>query len=439
MEQSTTLLLGLPGVAVARVERREDGARMVHVVTAGEHAGVCRECGVVSTSCKQLVTTRPRDIPCGMDAVELLWHKRRWRCRHPDCPRRTFTDSVPQVPVRRRTTGRLRAAAAHAVAGNRSVAEVAAEHRLGWSTVQACVDEYTDQVLSEPAPTPVLGIDETRRGRPRWTFDQVLGKWLRVDRWDTGFVDLRGEQGLLGQAEGRTSGTVIGWLGLRSQAFRDAIRYVVIDPAASYRAAITPALLPNAQLVVDHFHLVKLANDTVTAVRRRITWELRNRRGRKVDPEWAHRRRLLTGRERLRPKAFAAMWNELLAHDPSGQILAAWIAKEELRTLLACARQQAAPHVIRARLHDFYAWCASTDIPEVHRLATTIDTWWPQTLLFLRTGLTNARTEGINRVIKNVGRRACGFRNPTNHRRRVRLVCTRRHRRESATNRLVPC
>ena len=140
-------------------------------------------------------------------------------------------------------------------------------------------------VLGEPEPTPVLGLDETRRGKPRWEHDSVTGRWHRVDRWDTGFVDLHGDQGLLGQAEGRTTATVTGWLALRSQAFRDAIRYVVIDPAASYRAAITTDLLPNAQLVVDHFHLVKLANDAVTGVRRRVTWELRNRRGRKVDPE----------------------------------------------------------------------------------------------------------------------------------------------------------
>jgi hypothetical protein len=48
-----------------------------------------------------------------------------------------------------------------------------------------------------------------------------------------------------------------------------------------------PGLLPNAKLVVDHFHLVKLANDAVTKVRRRVTWELRDRRGRELDPEWA--------------------------------------------------------------------------------------------------------------------------------------------------------
>lgn len=439
MEQGTTLLLGLPGVRVWRVERRSGGTRVVHVVTADPAAAACPGCGVVSASGKQKVVTRPRDIPYGADAVELVWHKQRWRCRHDDCPIESFTESVPQVPPRRRTTSRLRQAAAQAVASNRSVAEVAAEHRLGWGTVQACVDELADQVLTEPEPTPVLGIDETRRGKPRWEQDQVTGRWARTDRWDTGFVDLAGEQGLLGQASGRTSTTVTDWLTTRSLEFRQAVRYVVIDPAAAYRAAITTDLLPNAALVVDHFHLVKLANDTVTTVRRRVTWHLRNRRGRKLDPEWANRRRLLTGWERLRPNALAKMWRDLQDHDPTGQILAAWIAKEELRTLLASAAQHAAPHVIRQRLHNFYAWCASTNIPEVHRLAATIETWWPQTLLFLQTRLTNARTEGINRVIKDVGRRACGFRNPANHRRRVRLVCTRRQRRTPAMNRLKPC
>lgn len=68
----------------------------------------------------------------------------------------------------------------------------------------------------------------------------------------------------------------------RTPAFRDAVRYVVIDPAAAYRAAMTPALRPNAQLVVDHSYLVKSATDVVTQVRRRVTWDLRNRPGRKV-------------------------------------------------------------------------------------------------------------------------------------------------------------
>lgn len=93
---------------------------------------------------------------------------------------------------------------------------------------------------------------------------------------------------------------------------------------------------------------------------------------------------------------------------------------------------------MRARLGDFYSWCASADIPELHRLASTVENWWPEIERFIDTGLTNARTEGINRVIKDVGRRACGFRNPDNHRRRVRFHCTRQSRRVPARTAAVP-
>jgi transposase len=126
----------------------------------------------------------------------------------------------------------------------------------------------------------VLGVDETRRGRPRWMRSVADGRWVRIDPYDTGFVDLAGVQGLLGQVEGRTSSCVIDWLTARTPQFRTAIRYVAIDPAAVYAKAIRAhdengeLLLPNAILVVDHFHLVKLANDGLTKVRRRVIWEI---------------------------------------------------------------------------------------------------------------------------------------------------------------------
>ncbi len=157
---------------------------------------------------------------------------------------------------------------------------------------------------------------------------------------------------LLGQREGRTGAAVIDWLAAQSAEFRAAVKFVAIDPAAVYATAIrTCGLLPTVAVVVDHFHLVKLANDAVTKVRRRVTWELRERRGRKLDPEWANRRRLLRARERLSPKSFATMWNAIIAEDPSGQILSAWIAKEELRTLLCTVRLGGDPHLTRHRLH----------------------------------------------------------------------------------------
>lgn len=159
----------------------------------------------------------------------------------------------------------------------------------------------------------------------------------RVNRWHTGFVDLDSAGGLLGQVEGRCSRDATAWFDARSQRWRHSVRFVAIDPSAAYAAAVRSAL-PHVQLVVDHLHLVQLADDTVTKVRRRVTWENRGRCGHKVDPEWANRRRLLTARERLREASFARMSNDALDGDPSSQVLKARIAKEELRALLAAAR-----------------------------------------------------------------------------------------------------
>ncbi|MEV0969679.1 transposase [Microtetraspora glauca] len=40
--------------------------------------------------------------------------------------------------------------------------------------------------------------------------------------------------------------------------------------------------------------------------------------------------------------------------------------------------------------------------PELERPATTVQTWWPEICAFIRTGITNASSEGTNRVIKTV-------------------------------------
>ena len=436
MSDGTTLLFGLPGVRVERVERCADGTRVVHVVTAEETAAACPSCGVLSTSVKARVITSPKDIPYGLGRILVRWHKTRWRCREDYCDRGSFAEAIAQVPARSRTTVRLRTAIGAAIGdAARSVSEVADSHGVSWPTAHRAFVAHAEALLAEPQPTPLLGIDETRRGKPRWECCDQAQRWVRVDPWDTGFVDLAGDQGLLGQREGRTSAAVIDWLSKRSDEFRAGVQFVAIDPAAVYASAIrTPGLLPNATIVVDHFHLVKLANDALTKVRRRVTWDLRDRRGRRIDPEWANRRRLLRARERLSQNTFVKMWNRIQDEDPSAQILSAWIAKEELRTLLSTVRVGGDAHLTRHRLHQFLTWCIDSQIPELLTLAATVDHWWPEINAFVTTGITNARTEGYNRLLKQVKRVGCGFRNRDNSARRIRFHCTRKQRAATQTS-----
>lgn len=102
--------------------------------------------------------------------MEFRWHKRRWWCREPGCPRRSFTEQIPQIPAGARVT------------------------------------------------MPPAG-----RGRPP----------RARDRWHTGFVDALGTDGLLGQVEGRSVADVLAWFATTPLTWRKSIRHVAIDMSAT--------------------------------------------------------------------------------------------------------------------------------------------------------------------------------------------------------------
>ena len=77
MSDVTTLLFGLPGVRIERVEPGADATRVVHAVTASETAAACPSCGVFSTAVKGQVSTSPRDIPYGENRIIVRWNKTR--------------------------------------------------------------------------------------------------------------------------------------------------------------------------------------------------------------------------------------------------------------------------------------------------------------------------------------------------------------------------
>ena len=104
---------------------------------------------------------------------------------------------------------------------------------------------------------------------------------------------------------------------------------MAIDPSAPYASGIRRAL-PGARIVVDHFHLVMLANQMVTDVRQRVSRDRHGRRGRNADPSWANRQLLLRAGDRLGDKARARLDALFATDDPTGEIAAAWQCKELL-------------------------------------------------------------------------------------------------------------
>ncbi|GAA2116963.1 transposase family protein [Actinomadura alba] len=142
-------------------------------------------------------------------------------------PRKSFTEQIEQIPAGARITTRLRGAAGRRVRDAAStVIQAARDLHLSWPTVMDAFRTAAREVTEAPLPeVQVLGIDETRRGRPRWEQDPATGKWHLVrDRWHTGFVDAFGTGGLLGKVEGRTTADVLAWLATTQLTWRKSIR-----------------------------------------------------------------------------------------------------------------------------------------------------------------------------------------------------------------------
>jgi len=270
---------------------------------------------------------------------------------------------------------------------------------------------------------------------------EVLPVIDRIDKLEPGLmpglVQKAGEQGLLGQVEGRTADDAAYWLAQATPAWRDAIQVVAIDMCSIYASAVR-RILPGTQIAVDLFHVVHLAVKMTGDVRRRVVRGKYRRRGRSGDPEYGIKNLLVRNLEHLSPAQFAKVTG-VLGADPAGQeIAAAWIAKEKLRHALnlrarvtgsvPCERN------VRDRLFAFYDWCAQNDdIPELPSLARTISRWEDQIVCAVLTSVTNAASESLNRLAKLEARLAYGFRNPANQRARVRIACTRGRRRKSRT------
>jgi transposase len=415
LSDPAAVLFGLEAeFGVLNVERTGP-ASVKLIIEQTARDGPCPACGVLSSTVKDRPQVRIRDLPASGQQVELWWRKRRLRCVEPLCPRRSFTQTSTAVKSRARVTERLRDKLASAIAGsNRPVADVAAEYGVSWPTAHKALITAAARWLPEPEPTSRLGIDETRFRSVRWWLDGII--WKRSDPWLTSFVDCSsdGPGSLLGLAPGRSGGCVKDWLAAQSEAFRMQIDIVVIDPSAPYASGIRAAL-PDARIAVDKWHLVALANGMVTEVRQRVTRDLLRRRGRKQDQLWVNRRLLLTGAEHLSAKQWRRFTRMLDTADPTGEIGAAWAVKERLRMLLA----EHEPSRIRWRLADFYEAALDAQLPEATRLAGTVQTWWPAILVALTEQVSNARTEGFNRIIKQVKRTGCGYRNMINYQRRI--------------------
>ena len=266
------MLFGMDGVEVTEAEREADGrlTSRARITLPAMRPG----CRTVSEKVHQYVTVTPRDVrACGQD-TDFFLVKRRMECAEKECPAETFTESVPQLPLRCTITRRL-AEHAGAEVADRGITPAEAGRDAGIRGRPA------RDVRGEGGPDPGrgtalvahLGIDEHRRGPRRGGRTPIPANTCRLaDRWHVCFMTWDGNQGLLGQVEGRTADDTAYWLAGATPA--GATPFGSSPSTGAIFASAVRKTLPRAAIAVDLFHVVQLAVKTVGDVRRRAIREL---------------------------------------------------------------------------------------------------------------------------------------------------------------------
>ena len=227
------------------------------------------------------------DLPAFGRPVRLRWRKRRWMCPNPGCALRSFVEQDPTIgPERALLTSRTaRWVTTQVGRQGRPIQEVAAELGCDWHTVnnevgrwgKALLEADTDRVGTIQA----VGVDETLFWRQ--------GRW-RTKVWCTSVVDVGGRQ-LIDIVGGRTAESAASWFLAQPPEWRAGIRWAVLDMSGPYRVAYDK-VLPHARQVADPFHVIRVANQRLDEVRRRVQNETLGHRGRKGDPLYGIRRLL---------------------------------------------------------------------------------------------------------------------------------------------------
>jgi transposase len=362
------------------------------IKTNSENA--CLRCGSVRTVKAGRCTSLVRDEPVRQREVWLKIHKHRIYCK--DC-KKTFTESVPGIWPKRRSTQRFRKAVAQSCSRMSDLSTVSRVFRISHGFAYGVYYEQVEVKLREFKSRrfwpEVVGLDEH-------FFRRVRG---RGTEFVTMITDLKNRRTFeLAQGKDHESLTAQ----LSEIPGRESVKVVVIDMSSSYRS-FAKKFFPNAVIVADKFHVLRLFTPQIMKAGKEIHGHRK---------ELSTRRKLLCSRKNLDYFVRFEIDQYLRNHDKLDELYR-W--KEKLFEFYRTKGLVRARQVLMKMLEQM----SNSKLDEVQRLRRTFLRWRNEILLYFENGYTNGFTERMNGTGKLVQRRAFGYKNFRNYRLRVLSAC----------------
>lgn len=356
----------------------------------------CPACSSSTLRSKDRFIRKLHHESIGVRRCYLHLEARKFQCL--DCGR-YFNQRFPGIQPYRRSTEGFRLEVFEHHRDGICQKRLAEEQQIGTATVERWFHDFLERQVAQikDATCPrVLGLDEHF--------------FSRKDGYATTFCDLEKHR-VYDVALGHSEAS----LATRFEALpqRQRVKVVCMDLAATYRALVK-TYMPQARIVADRFHVIRLVNHHFLA-----SW-------RQIDPIGSKNRGLLSLMRRhawhLKPIQQQRL-TDYLATQPALAIIYAF--KDKLTRLMLIKHRKARDcRRLIPILLDYVDQLRRSPFEALRTLGTTLWNWKEEIACMWRFTRNNGITEGFHTKMEMISRRAFGFKNFENYRLRVKALCS---------------
>lgn len=356
-----------------QIEKRE-----IKIELKSRHPySVCPHCSKIS---RKIHGTKQRiafDLPIHERKVKLIIHIRRFMCLNCN---KVFTEQFDSIRPRSRMTIRYEDWICKK-SKNISIKNLSDIVELPYSTVRRIFQRIAKKNVEEReiSSAEAIGVDEFARSKHR-VFDTVITN-LKKHR-------------IIEIIKGRDSKALSRFLNALKE--KCIPKFFVIDMWHPYRAAIR-SVFEHAVIIIDKFHVIALANQSLEKVRRIV--QKQRKKGEKREIYYI--RHILTkAKEELTPVQKERL---NVAFERAPLLRHAYWLKEYLREIYKLEDIELACLCLKD-------WCnEAKGFPYFKKLAKSIRQWYEPITNYFRYKFTNGYTEGVNNRIKLIKRQAYGY------------------------------
>lgn len=187
---------------------------------------------------------------------------------------------------------------------------------------------------------------------------------------------------------------------------REGVLLVAMDLSSGYKSFVR-AFFPNAKIVADKFHVLRLPTPSIIKRRRQIHGHRQELRTRRL---------LLKNRKDLGYDLRCEVDHYLKLHPHLNEL---YRAKERLHEFYRTKGFKRATQAFRRLINQLEA----SSLPEIEKLRRTLLKWKAEILLYFELRVTNALSEAINSTAKLLQKRACGYKSFKNYRLSLLSAC----------------